>query len=71
MVRNLKFLTPFLIPIKKNQLTIIILSTNRSYVISPCVTNRKKVGKREEKGIYIVNLVAWLTRAWGKIGFGL
>jgi hypothetical protein len=36
VVRNLKFLTPFFI-----FLTIIniILSTNRSYVISPCNTN--------------------------------
>ena len=36
VVRNLKFLTPFFIFITTIN---IILSTNRSYVISPCVTN--------------------------------
>ena len=36
VVRNLKFLTPFF----NNQSNNIILSTNRSYVISLCVTNK-------------------------------
>ena len=37
VVRNLKFLTPFFVFLTT---TInIILSTNRSYVISPCDTN--------------------------------
>ena len=38
VVRNLKFLTPFFVFLIRT--TIIILSTNRSYVISPCVTNK-------------------------------
>ena len=40
VVRNLKFLTPFFV-----FLTIIniILSTNRSYVISPCDTNSNTI----------------------------
>ena len=37
VVRNLKFLTPFFIFL--TTIINIILSTNRSYVISPCVTN--------------------------------
>ena len=38
VIRNLKFLTPFFSPLIIKLLTII-LSTNRSYVISPYVTN--------------------------------
>ena len=38
VVRNLKFLTPFFNPLRINQ-NNIILSTNHSYVILPCVTN--------------------------------
>ena len=38
IVRNLKFLTPFFK--NKSRTIIIILSTNCSYVISPCVTNK-------------------------------
>ena len=40
VVRNLKFLTPFF-KNKELKITIIILSTNCSYVISPYVTNKK------------------------------
>ena len=36
VVRNLKFLTPFFVFLTTIN---IILSTNRSYVILPCVTN--------------------------------
>ena len=37
VVRNLKFLTPFFVFL--TTIINIILSTNRSYVILPCVTN--------------------------------
>ena len=37
VVRNLKFLTPFFV---FTTIINIILSTNRSYVISPCDTNK-------------------------------
>ena len=40
MVRNFKFLTPFFVFLTTIN---IILSTNRSYVISPCDTNNIEV----------------------------
>ena len=39
VVRNLKFLTPFFVFI--TTIINIILSTNRSYMISPCDTNKR------------------------------
>ena len=52
VVRNLKFLTPFFIFLTIN----IILSTNRSYVISPCNTNKYF---RKYKELVFYNYTVW------------